>query len=251
MHGDYAGYLEHKQWKKEEFCVVENGACYDQEIERAFCAVPAKLRIVEIGFGNGNFLAWARARGHDIVGVEIIQELLDRANEAGFRTARSVDALLTNDASSFDLVAAFDVLEHIDPADLREFIRKVSCLLRPGGIFLARFPNGDSPFGLAYQNGDLTHRTALGVGRVSQIMRDTKFTCFKLYEPKAGAIGFVSLIKQLVKIPVRFGLERTLKHLYYGKDMPPALSMNYILIAKMNKIGDVTPAREQEEACRQ
>jgi hypothetical protein len=35
-------------------------------------------------------------------------------------------------------------------------------MLRNGGVFIARFPNGDSPFGLANQNGDLTHVTAIG-----------------------------------------------------------------------------------------
>jgi len=44
--------------------------------------------------------------------------------------------------SSFDMVVAVEVLEHVQRDDL--FIRQVSRVLRPGGVFLMTTPNGDS-----------------------------------------------------------------------------------------------------------
>ena len=48
---------------------------------------------------------------------------------------------------NYDLIVAFDVLEHIPQEDLPSF-KKVQRLLKEDGSFIARFPNCDSPFGL-------------------------------------------------------------------------------------------------------
>ncbi|MDQ6702348.1 MAG: class I SAM-dependent methyltransferase [Pseudomonadota bacterium] len=232
MKGAYEDYVKYKQWDKDSFGKVELGAYYDCEIERALGTPPARLRIVEFGFGNGEFLGWARSRGHEIVGVDIIEELNQRAREAGFDTAPSVDALLTANASSYDLVGAFDVLEHIEQVALAEFLKKVHGLLRPGGILLARFPNGDSPFGLKYQHGDLTHRTILGALAVAQLMGRGGFSSFTLCAPCRISAGLAGFAKRMIKLPLQFCIERTFRYLYYGKEMPSTLAMNYILIAR-------------------
>jgi SAM-dependent methyltransferase len=44
--------------------------------------------------------------------------------------------------NSFDVITAFDVLEHV--YDPREFLEQVQMWLRPGGIFFAKLPNIDS-----------------------------------------------------------------------------------------------------------
>lgn len=228
----YEHYVELREWEKETFGKVEFGAYYDCEIERAFGTTPARLRIAEFGFGNGGFLGWARSRGHEIVGVDIIEELNRRAGEAGFNTAPSIDALLTANASSYDLVAAFDVLEHMEKDALAEFLKKVHGLLRPGGILLARFPNGDSPFGLKYQHGGLTHRTILAGGAVATLMRLAGFSSFRLCAPCRERAGLAGFAKQMVRWPLQFCVEQTFRYLYYGKEMPSTLAMNYILIAR-------------------
>jgi SAM-dependent methyltransferase len=66
------------------------------------------------------------------------------------RTRRSnLDAIIFDDMTrstlpdaSFDCVVAVEVLEHVDEDDA--FVRHVSRVLRPGGVFLMTTPNGDS-----------------------------------------------------------------------------------------------------------
>ena len=118
---------------------------------------------MEIGFGNGNFLQYAKILGWDVYGTEINEECFKAAKTKKF------NVMLTSNLDShisgyFDLVIALDVMEHIDKKDLDKFLLDVKRVLVKGGKFIARVPNGDSPFGLPLQYGDITHKTAIGSG---------------------------------------------------------------------------------------
>lgn len=170
----YAGdYLNWKDWGGRNFGHIEaqDRAFFRAELARA--GIPAgPLHVLEIGFGNGAFLAYARERRWSVIGTEVNEELIEVARAHGF------DVLATGDPgeatrATFDLVVAFDVLEHIEKAALPQFFHGVAGALKPGGVFVARFPNGDSPFGLPNQHGDITHVTTIGSGIASYLGRLT------------------------------------------------------------------------------
>lgn len=140
---------------------------FDWHVGRAF-GKAAGLKILEIGFGNGNFLGWARRGGHDATGIELDADLVATAQAAGFRAEAGLSTLLSG-GELFDLIAAFDVLEHIDEDSLVAYLRDLSRLLRPEGRMIFRFPNGDSPFGRVHQHGDLTHVTTIGSYKFAQL----------------------------------------------------------------------------------
>jgi SAM-dependent methyltransferase len=125
------------------------------------------LRVLELGYGNGGFMAWARASGYEIEGVEVQPELLERAQAAGYRVASSMGAM--EPSRSFDLIVAFDVLEHVQADALPEFMSNITDRLEPSGRLLIRVPNGDSPFGRPNQHGDLTHVTTFGSDKLRQL----------------------------------------------------------------------------------
>ena len=126
--------------------------------------------VVEIGFGNGSFLAYGRLKGWNIIGTELNSGLLEQARRGGFKVIEAEQfGVLPNDA--FDPIVAFDVLEHISLDSMEGFLLSLREKLREGGVLLATFPNGDSPLGLPYQNGDVTHVTTLGAGKVWYIAR--------------------------------------------------------------------------------
>ena len=45
-------------------------------------------------------------------------------------------------------------------------LTQINRTLKHNGVCLLRFPNGDSPFGLANQNGDTTHVTEIGSEKI-------------------------------------------------------------------------------------
>ena len=147
-------YEDWKNWKDGDFGknTPEDDA-YFSKIKKTF-NLNNNLRVLEIGFGNGNFLNYCKNNNWDVVGVELIKELLDRATSAGFSVYDNIDNIPNK---KFDLVVCFDVLEHIEHIEVVNFLKKIKSLLNPGGTLIIRTPNGSSPLGLANQHGDITH----------------------------------------------------------------------------------------------
>jgi len=116
----------------------------------AFERLPGSLRgkkILELGFGQGDFLIEIIEKGGDAYGIDIAESakhLLEKKMH-GRRLARKPKVrieTLTNKlpyaTSSFDAVVALHVIEHIkdEPAMLREIMR----VLKKGGTFLVAVP---------------------------------------------------------------------------------------------------------------
>ncbi|MCH8333676.1 class I SAM-dependent methyltransferase [Candidatus Sumerlaeota bacterium] len=97
-----------------------------------------RARLLDIGCGTGMFLQRA--------GIQRTAFGLDLSRQAlRFTRSRGVERLVCADSQaipfrpdSFDIVTAFDVIEHVE-AD-RIFVGGVREILRPGGIFLATVP---------------------------------------------------------------------------------------------------------------
>jgi SAM-dependent methyltransferase len=168
-------YLAWKEWNPIEFCSVNRSEqkYFSAELSRTGRNFSPGSRVLEIGFGNGNFLAYALQRGWDISGVENNPRLVELASKKVPAYAYAQLSELPD--NSYDLIVAFDVLEHIPIDELPHFFSTVKRVLKDGGYFLARFPNGDSPFGLINQHGDITPVTTLGFGKIQYLMSPHNF----------------------------------------------------------------------------
>lgn len=163
-------YADWKRWEAEGFgnCSATAERYFDWHVRRAFEGLaPENAQVLEIGFGNGSFLGFCRKRGYRASGVESDGELLRRAEQAGYPAAPDVKAAASR--GPFDLVCAFDVLEHFDRAAVEDFFQRLPALLAPGGRAVIRVPNGDSPFGRRHQHGDITHVTTFGEFKFRQL----------------------------------------------------------------------------------
>src|SRR5262249_34294036 len=138
----YANYATWKQWEG-SFAPTDREARY---FAAEFRDIPLRdKRVLEIGFGNGSFLAWAQHEGADVAGIDINDEMRQAARKHGFAAIDgSLIDLAARDAR-FDLVVAFDVLEHWDIDELVANFKAVRALLDDRGLFVSRFPNGQSP----------------------------------------------------------------------------------------------------------
>jgi SAM-dependent methyltransferase len=158
---EYNKYIGWKKWDEETFgCVQPGSLFYFDQIFKP--RLRKESRVLEIGFGNGELLGYFRAQGHDIVGVEINDELVSRANKFGVVAyVGLVWNIAVLESDKFDLIAAFDVVEHMDHDQLKGFFSWARMHLNDGGRLYLRFPEGGSPFGLVNQNGDFTHASTL------------------------------------------------------------------------------------------
>ncbi len=167
MSGDMTGYQGYYAWKAwgEPFAFNDQDArYYRSELGRD----PAGMTILEIGFGSGSFLGWARSRGASVSGAELGEESVAAAQRIGIPLVSPDFEATALAPGTFDAVVAFDVFEHIDSAHIPAKLRAIADSLKPGGMLIMRYPNGQSPYGLYSQHGDATHVVALSRAKIEQ-----------------------------------------------------------------------------------
>lgn len=201
-------YLSWKNWSREEFGKYsrEDAIYFTGELARCGITTFAGLRVAELGFGNGAFAGWIRDSGGHWVGLEIIPALLDRARDAGFEAQSGPDRLVVlAPGSSLDLIAAFDVLEHLALDEIRTFLTGARKSLKPGGLLVARIPSGDSPFSTAIFRGDITHRTLLGSSAVRQLAAEAGFEAVQIRPPilPVWGLGPGRFVRRVALLPMR------------------------------------------------
>ena len=215
----YSGYVEWKRW---------DGAFETSDKEARYFAAEFRdialrgKRVLEIGFGNGGFLAWARTQGADVSGIEINAEMRDAARRRGFNALDVSLSELAATNAAYDLVVAFDVIEHWDTEELMQNFAHIRDLLAPGGLFLARFPNGQSPFGRAFQHGDFTHKSTLTTYKIEYLAALTRLEIVRISNPcrvpsRAGALGE---LRQWWLALRRRRIERSIARLYGMRRLP-------------------------------
>ena len=209
----YSGYVEYKDWTGQ--------ASFQPENYRALLAnagISNSARLLEIGFGAGTFLDWARAQGHEIEGLEILPEMVSAARARGHQVHLVEDA--ANLASQLDGVIAIDVLEHLDVAQLRSYFRLIKPLLKPAGLLVARFPNGDSPLVGRYHYGDLTHERPLSSAALAQVAAMEGFRLKRSFNPRSMPPGLARRAKRVATYLVRDLIEIVLGYAYFGYRFP-------------------------------
>lgn len=180
-------------------------------------------RIFEIGFGAGKFIKWAADQGANVSGCELIPDLVTAGSEKGFKLFYGdAELVLGSHESKFDIIVAFDVLEHIETTQLPHFLETIHHRLADQGLLIARFPNGQSPFGRIYQHGDITHINILSKNKIEQLANLTHFkvervsNAFRVASPNAGYWGY----RDHIRFFVRDLIHKLISFAYDIKHMP-------------------------------
>lgn len=192
MNVSNSDYREWKGWDEQEFGVFDRTAeiYFAAELREAGISCVNGLRVLELGFGNGAFAAWATAAGAHYLGTEAIPDLVLAALQRGIKAHPStVDLKDIVPMETLDLVVAFDVFEHLSLQQLQELLLQLNSLLVRGGVVIARIPSGDSPFSRAIQHGDLTHRLVLGSSAVRHLALSVGFEVTSIRRPVFPVLG--------------------------------------------------------------
>jgi SAM-dependent methyltransferase len=122
------------QWESEQRSVIRRALGAIRRLR------PRARDLLEIGSGFGFFLDAARAAGLAVEGAEFSANGRRHSRERFKIDVHDVPVeQLPFAPASFDVVAAFYVVEHL--ADPRPFLLAIHRLLRPGGLVFLRWPH--------------------------------------------------------------------------------------------------------------
>ena len=100
-----------------------------------------KYNVLEIGSSTGFFIEEANNRGWKTLGLELNPSAVSFAQKRGLNV-KNEDFLKTNFDEKFDIICAFDVLEHlIDP---KKIVQAAYKNLKKGGLLFVYVPNWQS-----------------------------------------------------------------------------------------------------------
>lgn len=113
-------------------------------------------RLLDIGCGNGGFLALAKQAGWDVEGIDFDPAAVETAQARGLDVRCGGYELLDKSREHYDVISLCHVLEHVyDPKDL---LQRIYQSLKPGGFLWLDTPNlqsvGARRFGPAWRDLD-------------------------------------------------------------------------------------------------
>jgi SAM-dependent methyltransferase len=109
----------------------------------AIAELTSGKHLLDVGCATGFFLEAALERGYEVQGVEFSEVAISlaRSDVRGHIICGDVNTLLAQKPGRFDVVTAFDIIEHVqDPAS---FVREIRDILVPGGLLTLSTPDTD------------------------------------------------------------------------------------------------------------
>jgi O-antigen biosynthesis protein len=158
---------------------------------RFAAALASRRRVLDLGSGEGYGAALLSGRARSVTGLDVDPEAVAHATEryAGegveFLVASATDVPLEDD--SFDLVACFEVIEHVD--DPGALLDEAARLLAPGGLLVGSTPDRDAYNALRSEPNPF-HRTELSRAEFEGHLR-RRFASVRLYGQRSVTASWI------------------------------------------------------------
>lgn len=184
----YSSYFAYKDYPTPSLSKKDT-ARFDAEIWKP-AGFSEDMRCLEIGSGRGVFLAYLDHKGvADFRGIDQVPEL------AALQPEQVADRFLCRDAwqyledageEPFDRVVLLDVLEHFTPDEGFRLLLAIKKNLSDRGKIVIKVPNASSPWGMNFQVGDLTHKSAYNADSLRQMATACNLHVDAVYEQRYG-----------------------------------------------------------------
>ena len=168
----------------------------------------------DLGCGKGEWLAWLQTKGFgNLWGADWSAEdaAIARSHSPGISIEEG-DILrkLRENRGRFDLLHAKDVIEHLRPDELFEFLDACRFALKPGGALWLLTYNAQSPFANVTRYGDFTHEIGLTPSSVGQVLWKMLTPFFRLViKARHGGAGSAGSFDALATEPDIFAIARS------------------------------------------
>lgn len=156
-------------------------------------------KILDVACGHGRVLYWAQRRGLNACGFDISAEQIAIARSLDLKAdVASASEYLAQCDRDFDLITAFDIVEHFTRDEALTFLEQCRACLRPGGGLALTTPNGAAwrPGPVVY--GDLTHETIFAPGAIRHALTLSGFDRITVREIGPAPISAAGRVRQVL-----------------------------------------------------
>ncbi len=143
-----------------------------------------KARLADLGCGRGEFLKIATDLSIDCLGVDLNDDMLNVARKIGLKVKKIevLDFLNSQEDDSFDILAAFHLIEHLNLNYLMKVFDQVKRVIKPGGLIILETPNPENiVVSTCNFYMDITHVRPLPPGLLKFIFRKLDFNNINLW----------------------------------------------------------------------
>lgn len=106
-----------------------------------------KLKVLDVGCGNGNISRYVGSQGHDVLGIDISSTTIEKAKSltnmpnVQFRNIPAEELIAKDE--TFDMVVCSEVIEHLNTPNV--VVHALGKLIHENGILVVTVPNGYGP----------------------------------------------------------------------------------------------------------
>jgi cyclopropane fatty-acyl-phospholipid synthase-like methyltransferase len=180
-----------------------------RHVIKKFIPADRTIRILDAGCGGGELISLLKSVGYeDTLGIDISGEQIERATAIGLgphvQHGDIFEFLKATASSSFDVIVAFDLIEHFNKQNAVAFFTHVLRVLKDNGRLIVHVPNGESPFFGAVRYGDFTHELGFTRKSIRQVALTVGFSSCQSYEDAPVAHGLKSSLRSFLWMPCRF-----------------------------------------------
>jgi SAM-dependent methyltransferase len=172
--------------------------------------ISREVRILDLGCGYGAIMYFLRAAGyHNLTGIDTSPEQVAAAHDFGLTNVHCGNGypfLKSSPEGSYEVIIAFDILEHLSKIELLELGDQIHRVLTPGGRLIMHAPNAEAVFSGTVRYGDLTHEMAFTRGSIAQFAGACSFAVLAIQEDTPVIHGIMSLIRSSLWYAISFPL---------------------------------------------
>lgn len=153
--------------------------------------------ILEIGCGSGLFLDYLKRSGcKHLLGIDRSPEQVDIAKQKNLEIQNiDVFTFLKDKKNAFDVIVAFDLIEHFSKGECLELMQLIWESLKDSGCLIIQTPNGEGLFPGQVIYGDYSHLNIFSASSLENILRVSKFKEIKFFETGPVKKGFTGCLR--------------------------------------------------------
>jgi SAM-dependent methyltransferase len=151
---------------------------------RGWLPANREATIVDLTCGNGSLLQFFKEGGYnDLTGVDISLDQVQLAQPVISNVIHgNVLDHLEEHAERYDLLTAYDLLEHLHKDEVLRFLELSFNALKQGGRIVLQTPNAASPMVCALRYGDFTHEVCFTPDVLKRLFNLSGFDGIQLRE---------------------------------------------------------------------